>query len=579
MALPEYDELVQPEKQSALPSYEDLTATKPTTDLVAFAGESGPTPELIESSSGTPSGKALENFSQATAEFGRDFLMSALKKPTLSELLIPGGLPEDRIKQAAQLLTGKRPEEVIPEVQSIVESGKTPAFSKERFRTGLDITGEMLTLAGIARGAELAARPKLTERLGLSEPPTAAAPEPPVLTEQAAKERTQVSDTQSQRGIQGGQLEGQEPGRTVQEQGGGGETAPAGGVLQTPQVTPSVEQAAAVSGPESPPAAAPTQERIVATVVQTPEGKMLLGQSKFEPHDAIGIRNDIDQVPEEQRGFVAEDPQGVQRFVGRDEGGKIADSSGQRGQELAGSPLHSEQLQEAAEKPAAPVPIESTSTEPHVSGIANRISREKAARGEVGEIAPGQGQSVMELRERGLKMSPEEINQHVSDVMAGTGDIVKQGEALTAEEARLSQRSNQLSREAESDPKNVEKKLAADNAFKDLTDFHNGPIATLKTRWSDAGRTLQGEIPVDLSTFNGMREAWLKDTGNPPPPEAEPILRKMANKVSGANGEADAAIGKIGDAIEKSARGRKIPSYDQIRENILQRLRERTPCN
>jgi hypothetical protein len=229
------------------------------------------------------------------------------------------------------------------------------------------------------------------------------------------------------------------------------------------------------------------------------------------------------------------------------------------------------------ESPPAPAPP--TSTEPHVSGIANRISEEKAKRGEIGEVAPGQGQSVTELRQRGLKMNPEEVNQHVSDVMAGTGDIVKQGEALTAEEARLSQRSNQLSKEAEADPTNTEKKLAADTAFKDLTDFHNGPIATLKTRWSDAGRTLQGEIPVDLSTFNGMREAWLKDTGKAPLPEVEPVLRDAAQKVAKSNGEADASVAKVGQSIDQATRGLKLPSYEQVRENILQRLKERAPCN
>src|SRR6266436_5414944 len=110
-------------------------------------------------------------------------------------------------------------------------------------------------------------------------------------------------------------------------------------------------------------------------------------------------------------------------------------------------------------------------------------------------------------------MKPEEVNQHISDLMHDTGNPKLQAAAVTAEEVRLSQRSSQLSRLAEDNPDDTQARVNADNAFNDLTDFHNGPVAKLKNNWHAQGMTLQGEVPVDLSTFNGLREAWLRDVG------------------------------------------------------------------
>lgn len=212
------------------------------------------------------------------------------------------------------------------------------------------------------------------------------------------------------------------------------------------------------------------------------------------------------------------------------------------------------------------------SDEPHISSIANRFTQERAARGEMGEVAPGQGFSASDLAQRGLRMPPEEINQHVSDMMQGGGDPVLQAAAIRGEEARLSQRSNQLSRIAEANPKNIEAKLEADNAFKDLTDFHNGPVARLKENWANQGRVMQGEIPVDLSTFNGLREQWLRDTGKEPPLNIESTLRRTANKVAESVIEENGARSRLAQEIEKTTARRKLPTADEVRNRIREEL-------
>jgi hypothetical protein len=228
---------------------------------------------------------------------------------------------------------------------------------------------------------------------------------------------------------------------------------------------------------------------------------------------------------------------------------------------------------EETQKVSAPT---ATDDERWVSAIANRFTEERSAAGEIGEIAPGVGYSRTDLREEGLKMTPEQIAQHVSDLMHNTGDPKLQAAAITAEEARLSQVSSRLSRQAEDQPGNAQLARDAESAFQDLTDFHNGPVAQLKNNWHAQGMTLQGEIPVDLSTFNGLREAWLRDVGKPTTPDVEATMRRTARNVRDAVTAENAALDQLGQKVESLKRA-KIPSADEVRNNIMERLKD-IPC-
>jgi hypothetical protein len=217
-------------------------------------------------------------------------------------------------------------------------------------------------------------------------------------------------------------------------------------------------------------------------------------------------------------------------------------------------------------------------SEPWVSKIANRFTSERMASGDLGPVEPGTGVTKEQMIARGMKMGPEQINQHVSDVMSNRGgDPVAQASAIRAEEARLSQRSQQASLASEADPKNVQLKTAANDAFNDLTDFHNGPVAKLKNDWHAQGMTLQGEIPVDLSTFNGLRDAYLRDVGKPPPASAEPMLRKVAKQVRDSSAAETAALNNLSAEIERQSARRLLPTADQVRENIMKRMKVE-PC-
>lgn len=239
-------------------------------------------------------------------------------------------------------------------------------------------------------------------------------------------------------------------------------------------------------------------------------------------------------------------------------------------------PVATEPTAVQSEQPAArPAPTETTSR------FANRFVEERQKAGEIGEIAPGQGYATGDLVNRGLTMSPEEINQHVSDVMQNAGGDPKlQAAAIRAEEARLSQRSQDLSRVAQANPQDINARVAADNAFKDVTDFHNGPVAKLKNDWHAQGMAMQGELPVDLSTVNGLREAWLKDNGKAPPPSMEGTFRRVAKHVQDTRVAEQNGSAKLGEAIERATKGKKLPTAEDVAAKISKRMNgeEVLPC-
>jgi hypothetical protein len=233
------------------------------------------------------------------------------------------------------------------------------------------------------------------------------------------------------------------------------------------------------------------------------------------------------------------------------------------------TPPHAEKPPNAL--PTEPAPIEQ-GTDKYVSSIANRFVQPKVEAGDIGEIAPGQGYATKDLIAAGLKMSPEEVTQHMSDLMQGVGDPKAQAAAIRAEEARLSQRSTQASKIAEANPNDAQARIQADNAFNDLTDFHNGPVAKLKNNWHASGMAMQGEHEVDLTTYNGQRENWLRaNEGNPPPDALEPAFRESAARAKKVVDAEKVAAKAFSDEVAKPL-NIKIPSADEARTRIMEQM-------
>jgi len=258
----------------------------------------------------------------------------------------------------------------------------------------------------------------------------------------------------------------------------------------------------------------------------------------------------------------------------------VVGAEGEKGQETRKEILAEPAAVSVPESAPAAEPL--VNDHPVVSAIANKYSQERTASGDLGKITPGESASVQDLATRGQRIVEQQgegiVDQAVSRVMSGTFDPVEDSAVMRFQEARLRARKDAAYRQLKADPTNIANQQAYENAFKDLTDFHQGPIATVKTNWAQAGRGLQGSFPVDLSTADGLREAWLQNTGKDMPEDVRPVAEKVANRVRETVDLENGSKSKLGNAIE-DAYAKRISklTHDQIRDRFLKELENR-PC-
>jgi hypothetical protein len=200
------------------------------------------------------------------------------------------------------------------------------------------------------------------------------------------------------------------------------------------------------------------------------------------------------------------------------------------------------------------------------------------ARGELGQVDPSQGKSTEELMQQGLQMSPTQRDGLIDGFMKGKGgDLDQQGAAIRSKEALLSEQNKAASRSAAADPANQQAQAQAKAALDAVTAFHNGPVKKFKQVWSDSGRALQQDIPLDYTTLNGLKEAYLKGNGKEAPSEFEPKLNQMAQAVTQSVEAERQALSNAGQEIAKRTRGKPLPSDDQIRARLMEIMKD-LPC-
>ena len=308
------------------------------------------------------------------------------------------------------------------------------------------------------------------------------------------------------------------------------------------------------------------------------------GESPSEPviHPTDQEPAQPSAVPVDQTGQVQQPASVTQEAVSRRayELHEERTKSGQPGTAADDWVQAQRELSQADEPPPATV----SEAEPINSAIANRYVQERMATGELGQIDPSQGQSTKDMVLQGMQMSRDQRDGLIKNFMKGQGgDLDQQGAAIRAREAILSEQARSASRAADADPTNPQLQAQAKATSDAVTAFHNGPIKKFKQVWSDAGRALQREIPLDYTTLNGMKEAYLKGKGNgkEAPPELEPKLKQMADAVNKSANREQAALNngskEIGQEIQKKTRGKPLPNDDQIRTRLMEIMKD-LPC-
>jgi hypothetical protein len=224
--------------------------------------------------------------------------------------------------------------------------------------------------------------------------------------------------------------------------------------------------------------------------------------------------------------------------------------------------------------PIGPVAQDASRSQPETSitaGVANRILKEEADAGKIEEIQPGEGLSWEEMVDRGRSLLNEGADpQMIARRFQRNGRISADDFAVVrAERERLAvetAKAEQIARDVYNAARATE------------TDWVRSVVQPAKTATSNIFRGMQGEAPVDVSTFAGLRKAVLDMKGRDlKPNELRPLQERATNVQRAVEAEAQ-GVKKLGDAIEKHLPKVEAGTLDSLRAEMTKMAEELTPC-
>lgn len=190
-------------------------------------------------------------------------------------------------------------------------------------------------------------------------------------------------------------------------------------------------------------------------------------------------------------------------------------------------------------------------------GGAARVVAERVKAGQIDPIEPGTGTSakaqVLKYREivqRDPEIGPRimaqfeaDPNKAISDY--GMGVVRAHGEALAAGARTIEEHYGTESPEYN----------AAKNYLTDWDQRYQG----MKTKWSEAGRGIQGETDIDTGSFTGLNRAYHETNERDIPKDQKPKAHKIAKE----NKQAQNDLRVASDTLKKAIRTKAVPNAEQ----------------
>ena len=147
---------------------------------------------------------------------------------------------------------------------------------------------------------------------------------------------------------------------------------------------------------------------------------------------------------------------------------------------------------------------------------------------------------------------------------------------LRAERERLFSETNKVEDAFRANP-TPQNKAAYEQAKQVETDWIRKAVKPAQTIWHRTGMAQQGEAPVDVSTFAGLRRAAVDLHGREPTIAEAPKLQKAAKRVQDATTAETRALQKIADATQRG-RKTKARTVEELREHLAEKIKKLTPC-
>jgi hypothetical protein len=181
----------------------------------------------------------------------------------------------------------------------------------------------------------------------------------------------------------------------------------------------------------------------------------------------------------------------------------------------------------------------------------------------------------------GESMTPEDIfARGQADLAAGADPYALAGKARTGdvsprELGLLAAEHDRLVTEAAAQ----EGTPGYEAAYQRAKDFAQNMLKPAGTKWHQVGMGLQIEAPVDFSNLTGFRAALEKRMGRDMTPEEAPAFQRVAQDISKAKGEAQAAGREAANGVQKRFARVKDITFEDAAKQIHDAITEAAkPC-
>jgi hypothetical protein len=209
-------------------------------------------------------------------------------------------------------------------------------------------------------------------------------------------------------------------------------------------------------------------------------------------------------------------------------------------------------------------------------GVAERYAEEELGDG---SVIPGTSKGGEYWREKGREYvnSGQDPRMPIRAAVAGHVSPRNVG-IVSAEYERLAQNRRAAADALEqrpTDPQLQQQFKAADDA----TRTWRQEMQPVMSRWAEAGHTMQGELPVDLTTFDGLHQRATEINGGRPPTitqKAELMKRAgVGRKLRTAEGQAVAARDAV---IDRTLPKVEAPTPERMQSMVDEMVKRMTPC-
>lgn len=182
-----------------------------------------------------------------------------------------------------------------------------------------------------------------------------------------------------------------------------------------------------------------------------------------------------------------------------------------------------------------------------VTGLAERVRKEREAAGQTAATQPGEGIAPEASVERGRALLPHADPEQIMSDFEASNKFSSDDVAIVRAKAE------QLAIETNL----AEEKFGTDSpefkaAFKVESDWA-ARTKKMQTEWAKSGHAQQGEVDIDTGTFSGLARAFKEDTGKDFNPKQAQTAKRKAGKVKEATGQADTAKSNLYDHLERES--------------------------